>query len=75
MIDESDADLIVLPELGLSGYTCGDLFATEGLLGGCLEGTQGSGGSHVRSRIHGSDRTAALGAERFDELCRSCCRG
>jgi len=37
LIDDSDADLIVLPELGLSGYTCGDLFATEGLLGGCLE--------------------------------------
>ncbi len=27
-----DSDLIVLPELGLTGYTCGDLFATETLL-------------------------------------------
>ena len=36
MIDGTDADLIVLPELGLSGYTCGDLFATDSLLSGCL---------------------------------------
>ena len=28
----SDSDLIVLPELGLTGYTCGDLFATRTLL-------------------------------------------
>ncbi len=27
-----DSDLIVLPELGLTGYTCGDLFATATLL-------------------------------------------
>ena len=38
IINAADADLIVLPELGVSGYTCGDLFATEGLLGGCLDG-------------------------------------
>jgi NAD+ synthase (glutamine-hydrolysing) len=31
-IDSTDADLIVLPELGLTGYTCGDLFATEALI-------------------------------------------
>ena len=37
VIDDSDADLIVLPELGLSGYTCGDLFATDSLLNGCLD--------------------------------------
>ena len=40
MIDDADADLIVLPELGISGYTCGDLFATDSLLGGCLEALQ-----------------------------------
>ncbi|KAA1257885.1 Glutamine-dependent NAD(+) synthetase [Rubripirellula obstinata] len=31
-IDSVDADLIVLPELGLTGYTCGDLFATDALM-------------------------------------------
>ncbi|MEM7317375.1 MAG: NAD(+) synthase, partial [Planctomycetota bacterium] len=34
----SDADLIVLPELGLTGYTCGDLFGSQSLLDGALEG-------------------------------------
>lgn len=32
-----DADLILLPELGLTGYTCGDLFASDSLLRGALE--------------------------------------
>ncbi|MEE2936596.1 MAG: NAD(+) synthase [Planctomycetota bacterium] len=32
LIEETDADLILLPELGLSGYTCGDLFASDALL-------------------------------------------
>ena len=36
-IDASDADLILLPELGLTGYTCGDLFASDALLDGALE--------------------------------------
>lgn len=40
MVDATDADLVVLPELGISGYTCGDLFATEGLLSGCLDALQ-----------------------------------
>tara|TARA_R110002049_G_scaffold4601_5_gene32649 strand:+ start:906528 stop:908459 length:1932 start_codon:yes stop_codon:yes gene_type:complete len=31
-IRSSDADLVLLPELGLTGYTCGDLFATDTLL-------------------------------------------
>lgn len=30
--------LLVLPELGISGYTCGDLFLQESLLNGCLSG-------------------------------------
>lgn len=37
MIEASDADLILLPELGLTGYTCGDLFASDELLGGALD--------------------------------------
>lgn len=32
----ADSDLIVLPELGLTGYTCGDLFASETLLDAAL---------------------------------------
>lgn len=40
MVEGADTDLIVLPELGISGYTCGDLFATEGLLSGCLDALQ-----------------------------------
>lgn len=39
-IESSDADLIVLPELGLSGYTCGDLFSMDSLLSGCLKALQ-----------------------------------
>ncbi|MGB1707693.1 MAG: nitrilase-related carbon-nitrogen hydrolase, partial [Rubripirellula sp.] len=40
MIEDADADLIVLPELGLSGYTCGDLFASDALLSGVLDSLQ-----------------------------------
>lgn len=36
--DRGDADLVLLPELGLTGYTCGDLFASDSLLSGALEG-------------------------------------
>ena len=32
MIDSTDADLVLLPELGLTGYTCGDLFGSDALL-------------------------------------------
>lgn len=39
-IEQSDADLIVLPELGLTGYTCGDLFGNDALLRGALDGLQ-----------------------------------
>ena len=34
VIEESDADLVLLPELGLTGYTCGDLFAADALIHG-----------------------------------------
>jgi len=33
-----DSDLIVLPELGLTGYTCGDLFLTHPLLEAAIDG-------------------------------------
>lgn len=36
IIDGSDADLVLLPELGLTGYTCGDLFASDSLLQAAL---------------------------------------
>ncbi|MEM9364639.1 MAG: NAD(+) synthase [Planctomycetota bacterium] len=32
-----DSDLIVFPELGLSGYSCGDLFASQSLLNASLQ--------------------------------------
>ena len=37
VVDQSDADLVLLPELGLTGYTCGDLFASDALLQGALD--------------------------------------
>lgn len=37
-IDGIDADLLVLPELALTGYTCGDLFASDSLLEGAVDG-------------------------------------
>jgi NAD+ synthase (glutamine-hydrolysing) len=37
MIESTDADLILLPELGLTGYTCGDLFASDSLLAGAVK--------------------------------------
>ncbi|WP_283431251.1 NAD(+) synthase [Neorhodopirellula lusitana] len=33
----ADSDLLVLPELGLTGYTCGDLFATHTLLDASID--------------------------------------
>ena len=35
---EKEARILVLPELSLSGYTCGDLFSQDILLQGALEG-------------------------------------
>ncbi len=32
-----DADLVLFPELGLTGYTCGDLFASDSLLTAALD--------------------------------------
>lgn len=36
--DECSADIIVFPELALTGYTCADLFFQETLLDACREG-------------------------------------
>ncbi len=36
----SDSDVILLPELALTGYTCGDLFASDSLLSAALEGLE-----------------------------------
>jgi NAD+ synthase (glutamine-hydrolysing) len=38
VIETADADLVLLPELALTGYTCGDLFASDVLLGAALDG-------------------------------------
>ncbi len=35
---EKGTELLVFPELSLSGYTCGDLFLQKTLLKGCLDG-------------------------------------
>ena len=37
-IENVEADLTVLPELALTGYTCGDLFGSDALLVGAAEG-------------------------------------
>lgn len=37
IVSESAADLIVMPELGMTGYTCGDLFAADALLNGAID--------------------------------------
>ncbi|CAD74369.1 MAG TPA: NAD(+) synthase [Rhodopirellula baltica] len=37
VVQQSDPDLILFPELGLSAYTCGDLFATQTLLDASLD--------------------------------------
>ena len=33
---EKETEILVFPELCLSGYTCGDLFLQQTLLDGCL---------------------------------------
>ena len=37
MREHRESDLVLLPELGLTGYTCGDLFARRSLLDAVLE--------------------------------------
>ena len=36
--DEKGADLVVFPELAMTGYTCADLFFQDTLLEACKEG-------------------------------------
>lgn len=50
-IDASDADLVLLPELGLTGYTCGDLFGTDALLQNTLAALEAI---TTHSRNHGA---------------------
>ncbi len=38
--DEKGVDLLVFPELALTGYTCADLFFQESLLTACMQGLQ-----------------------------------
>ncbi len=38
--DEEGVDLLVFPELALTGYTCADLFFQESLLDECMKGLQ-----------------------------------
>ncbi len=38
--DEAEVDLLVFPELALTGYTCADLFFQESLLKACMQGLQ-----------------------------------
>ncbi|TWU63364.1 Glutamine-dependent NAD(+) synthetase [Crateriforma conspicua] len=50
LIHSVDADLILLPELALTGYTCGDLFAQDDLLRATADGLsrliESSSGNH-----------------------------
>ncbi|GAB5403376.1 MAG: NAD(+) synthase [Aureliella sp.] len=36
----ADSDVVVMPELSISGYSCGDLFAQDALLSACLKGLE-----------------------------------
>ena len=40
MVESSDADLVLCPELGITGYTCGDLFASDSLLRSAVDAVQ-----------------------------------
>ncbi len=37
LTDHSNSDIVLFPELSLSGYTCGELFAQDTLLAQCIE--------------------------------------
>ncbi|MGI9469995.1 MAG: nitrilase-related carbon-nitrogen hydrolase, partial [Rubripirellula sp.] len=47
-IEATDADLVLLPELGLTGYTCGDLFGSQALLSAAVDALK-SIAEHSRS--------------------------
>lgn len=52
----NDSDIIVTPELGITGYSCGDLFAQERLLRGAWEAVL-----EVASAFKGADQLLAVG--------------
>ncbi len=52
--DEQGCQLVVFPELVLTGYTCSDLFLQPVLLDGCLAGLKKIAGSQPPSAIGGS---------------------
>lgn len=54
--DLSDSDIIVTPELSITGYTCGDLFASERLLGEAWAAVL-----HVAGSFKGVDQLLAVG--------------
>ncbi|MEO1524866.1 MAG: NAD(+) synthase [Planctomycetota bacterium] len=56
VLAKSDADLLVFPELALSGYTCGDLFASDALLRGVLSGLE-----QIKEASTGSPTTIIIG--------------
>lgn len=53
---EQGAKVIVLPELGVTGYTCGDLFLQETLLGGALAALE-----EIRAFTEGCDALVFVG--------------
>lgn len=50
------SSVVVFGELSLSGYTCGDLFAQEALLNGCIEAL-----ARVANATRSSDQIVAVG--------------
>jgi NAD+ synthase (glutamine-hydrolysing) len=64
-IRSSDADLVLLPELGLTGYTCGDLFASDALLSATIDALQSVA---QQSASHGSIVVVGLPLQVRDSL-------
>lgn len=54
---QKGAKLLVLPELCVTGYTCGDLFLQSALLGQAQAALE-----QIRVGSHGSDLIAVVGA-------------
>ena len=52
-----DADLVLLPELALGGYTCGDLFGQRSLTDGVLRGLE-----MLRAATQGTKQLVVVGA-------------
>ena len=56
ILKQTDADLVLFPELALSGYTCGDLFANDALLGASQDAL-----SSLAKQTTGSDQIVVVG--------------